>query len=227
MPRVVCRKLLKIQVGSVHYGAPFFVISCPDSAYNSCMIELKLRKTTLQFDFSFFAVIALFLLLDSTGFGVMALAACAVHELAHMLVMAVFGIFADEITFYGAGIRITSARTEFAKPAVKALILSAGCAANFVSAVLFYHFGYASAAAVSLFTGVFNLLPIGELDGAGLMKMPVIRFCKPENVDRIMRHTSIFFSAICLTAAVILGRGISYTFITTALYFIIVSSRKI
>ncbi len=87
-------------------------------------------------DFSFFAVIALFLLLDNTGFGVMALAACAVHELAHMFVMAMFGIFADEITFYGAGIRITSARTEFAKPAVKVLVLSAGCQFYFRGTVL-------------------------------------------------------------------------------------------
>lgn len=178
-------------------------------------------------DFSFFAVIALFLLLDSTGFGVMALAACAIHELAHMLVMAVFGIFADEITFYGAGIRITSARTEFAKPAVKALILSAGCAANFVSAVLFYHFGHASAAAASLFTGAFNLLPIGELDGAGLMKMLLIRLCKPENVDRTARTVGAVFAVLCIGAALWLGRGVSFTLLTTALYFIIVSSRRI
>ena len=191
------------------------------------MIELKLRKTTLQFDFSFFAVIALFLLLDSTGFGLMALTACAVHELAHMLVMAAFGIFADEITFYGAGIRITSARTEFAKPAVKALILSAGCAANFVLTVIFWHSGQSEIAAINLFTGVFNLLPIGELDGAGLLKTALIRFCKPENVDRILSVAGAVFSVICLAAVIFFGQGISFTLITTALYFIIVSSRKI
>ncbi len=177
-------------------------------------------------DFSFFAVIALFLLLDNTGFGVMALAACAVHELAHMFVMAMFGIFADEITFYGAGIRITSARTEFAKPAVKGLVLSAGCAVNFISAVLFYHLGFLSASAVSMFTGAFNLLPIGELDGAGLLKIALIRFGKPENVDRILSVTGAAVSLICIAVIVFFGRGISFTLITTALYFIIVSSRK-
>lgn len=191
------------------------------------MIELKLNKTVLRMDFSFFAVIALFLLLDDTGFGVMALSACALHELAHMLVMAAFGIFADEITFYGAGIRITSARMEFAKPTVKALILSAGCAANFVTAALSYHFGNYSAAVTGLFTGAFNLLPIGELDGAGLLKILLIRFCKPENIDRILNFTGRAFSLICLAVIVFFGRGVSFTLITTALYFIIVSSRKI
>ncbi len=191
------------------------------------MIELKLNKTVLRMDFSFFAVIALFLLLDSTGFGIMALAACAVHESAHLLVMTAFGISADEITFYGAGIRITSARTEFAKPSVKALILSAGCAVNFAAAVLFYYFGNYPAAAVNLFTGAFNLLPIGELDGAGLLKIILIRFCRPEHIDKILRLTGMMFSLICLAAIVFFGRGLSFTLITTALYFIIVSSRKI
>ena len=191
------------------------------------MIELKLRKTALRLDFSFFAVIALFLLLDSSGFGIMALSACALHELAHMLVMAFFGIFADEITFYGAGIRITSARTEFAKPVVKSLILSAGCAANFVLTVIFWRLNQPEAAAINLFTGIFNLLPIGELDGAGLLKLLLFRVCRPEKIDVTMRTVGTVFSVICMAAIVFLGRGISFTLITTALYFIIVSSRKI
>lgn len=191
------------------------------------MIELKLNKTVLRMDFSFFAVIALFLLLDTTGFGLMALSACALHELAHMLVMTIFGIFADEITFYGAGIRICSARTEFAKPAVKALILSAGCAANFVLTVIFWHSGRFEIAAINLFTGVFNLLPIGELDGAGLLKLLIILLCRPENVDRILCVTGAVFSVICIAVIIFFGKGISFTLITTSLYFIIVSSRKI
>lgn len=191
------------------------------------MIELKLKKTALRLDFSFFAVIALFLWLDSSGFGITALTACVLHELAHMLVMSVFGIFADEITFYGAGIRISSARTEFAKPVVKSLILSAGCAANFVLTVLFLQLDQLEAAAINLFTGLFNLLPIGELDGAGLLKLLLIRVCRPEKIDVAMRAAGAVFSVICIAVIVHFGKGISFTLITTALYFIIVSSRRI
>ena len=170
---------------------------------------------------------ALFLLLDTTGFGLMALSACALHELAHMLVMAVFRIFADDITFYGAGIRISSAQIEYTKPVVRALILCAGCIANFTSAILLLNIGQKPAAAISLFTGVFNLLPIGELDGAGLLKIALIRLCRPENVDRISSVTGAVFSVICVAVIICFGQGISFTLITTALYFIIVSSRKI
>lgn len=190
------------------------------------MIELRLNKTVLRLDFSFFAVIALFLLFDTTGFGIMALAACAAHELAHMLVMAMFGIRAEEITFYGAGIRIT-APMERAPERVRAAVLAAGCAANFLLAALMYALGQTYAAAVSLFTGAFNLLPFGELDGAELLKMLLIRLCKPENVDRISRNVGAFFSVLCIAAAVWLGRGASFTLLTTALYFIIVGSRRV
>ena len=157
----------------------------------------------------------------------MALSACALHELSHMLVMAVFGIFPDEITFYGAGIRISSAITEFAKPIIKALILSAGCAANFLLTVLFWYLNQPEAAVINLFTGIFNLLPIGELDGAGLLKILLIRVCRPEKIDSALRTVGAVFSVVCIAVIVFFGRGISFTLITTALYFIIISSRRI
>lgn len=190
------------------------------------MIELKINKTALRLDFSFFAVVALFLMFDTTGFGITALAACAAHELAHMLVMAIFGIFAREITFYGAGIRIT-APMERASERVRAAVLAAGCAANFLLAALMSSLGQPYAAAVNLFTGAFNLLPFGELDGAELLKMLLIRLCKPENVDRISRTVGAGFAALCIGAVLWLGRGVSFTLLTTALYFIIVSSRRV
>ena len=175
-------------------------------------------------DFSFFAVIALFLLLDSTGFGIASLGACGLHELSHLAVMTLFGIAPEQITFYGAGIRITSSQTDFAKPAVRTLVLIAGCLANFLAAAVFRFAGYDAASAINLFTGIFNLLPLGELDGAALFKMLAIRLCRPENVDRAVRAAGIVsLTVIALTAVFFVGE-ISFTLVTTALYIIIVGS---
>lgn len=191
------------------------------------MLELKLKRTVLQLDFSFFAVMALYLLLDESGFGLAALAACAMHETAHFIAMAAFGVPAERVTLFGAGIRITSSRIESAKPLPRSLILSAGCLANFAAAVAFWELGEHGASAVNLFTGIFNLLPMGELDGAGLLKMLVIRCCKAEKVDRIMRLASGLSAAVCAAAVIAAGGSASFTLITTALYFIIVGSRGI
>lgn len=191
------------------------------------MLELKLKQTLLRLDFSFFAVMALYLLLDESGFGLSALAACAMHETAHFIAMAALGVPAERVTLYGAGIRISSSRIESARPFPKALILSAGCLANFAAAVVFWELGEHGASAVNLFTGIFNLLPMGELDGAGLLKMLVIRSCKAEKVDRIMKLASAFSAAACTAGVIAVGGCASFTLITTALYFIIVGSRRI
>ncbi len=183
---------------------------------------MKLKNTRIRLDFSFFAVVALFLMLDNTSFGIAALAACGIHEFSHLLVMTICGIPAEIVTFYGAGIRITSPRTETAKPFVRALVLSAGCAANFIAAVLYSLSGNDAAAAINLLTGAFNLLPIGELDGAAMLKMLLIRACRPERVDKTLKAVRIATVALLAGAVLLAGRGVSFTLLTTVVYILIV-----
>lgn len=182
-------------------------------------------KTKVRLDFSFFAVIALFALFED-GFGLAALICCFLHETAHLIVMLILGIPIEEITFYGAGIRISSSRIEYEKPLSKAVVLISGCLMNFLCAAIFAYFGYDLAAMISLLTGIFNLLPIGELDGAKLIKMWIIRVCKPENVDRVMTVIGVIAAVICAAAVIAVG-GFSVTLPITVAYLIIVASGKI
>lgn len=179
----------------------------------------------MRLDFSFFAVIAIFMLFDKDGFGITALICCMVHELAHLIVMLILGIPVEEITFYGAGIRIFSSRIEYEKPSRRVFVLAAGCTVNFLCALLFWRIGYDLAAAISLFTGIFNLLPIGELDGAALVKMWIIRACKPENVDRVMKIIGVIAIVICSGVLIFIG-GFSVTLPITIAYLIIMESEK-
>ncbi len=190
------------------------------------MVELKLKKTVLRLDFSFFAVVALFLLLDNTSFGIAALAACGIHEFSHLLVMTICGIPAEIVTFYGAGIRITSPRTETARPLVRVLVLSAGCAANFIAAVLYSLSGNDAAAAINLLTGAFNLLPIGELDGAAMLKMFLIHVCRPEKVDGALKAVRITTIVLLVGAVLFAGKGVSFTLLTTILYIVAVGLNR-
>lgn len=191
------------------------------------MIELRLRKTVLRLDFSFFAVVALYMILDSSGLGVSALAACGLHELSHLAVMTAFNVPTDEITFYGAGIRITSPKTDEKGGFARVLILLAGCMANFGAALLFWKLGNFTASAINLCTGIFNLLPLGELDGAALLKTLFIKICKPENVDKFMKAAAVLSGGVITAAVLLLGGGISFTLVTTLLYIIIVGCGKI
>ncbi len=191
------------------------------------MIEFKTGGTALRLDFSFFAVITLFFLTGSYGFGLSSLVLCAAHELSHLAFMRLFGVKADALTFYGAGIRITSAGTERLSPRKQAAVYFSGCAMNFALAAVLWVMRCKAGAAISLFIGLFNLLPIGELDGARLAGLLVMRRARPENIDGIMRALSVIAAGVCAVAALVLKSGVSFTLLATALYFVVVSSREV
>lgn len=190
------------------------------------MLELKIRKTRIRLDFSFFAVLTLFLMLDNTSFGIAALAACGIHEFSHLLVMTFCGIPAEEITFYGAGVRISSPKADKARTVPKLCVLAAGCAANFLVSAAYWFYGNDAAAVINLLTGVFNLLPIGEHDGAEMMKMLLIKTCRPEKVDKAIRTVGIVTALAAGGALLIFGRGASFTLLTTLVYFLAVSFKR-
>ncbi len=187
------------------------------------MLEMKIKNTRIQLDFSFFAVLTLFFMLDNTSFGIAALAACGIHECSHILAMTLFGIPAEEITFYGAGIRISSPMADNASGVPRLIILAAGCAANFLAAFVYRFLGNDAAAAINLLTGLFNLLPLGEHDGAEMVKMLLIRICRPEKVDSAMKAVRIITALLAGGLLLFFGRGASFTLITTIIYILVVS----
>lgn len=86
---------------------------------------------------------------------------------------------------------------------------------------MFWHIGEYAAFAVNLFTGIFNLLPMGKLDGAGLLKMAVIKHCRAERVDTVMKIASVISAMLCAAAFFAAGGRASFTLISTAIYIII------
>ena len=179
------------------------------------MIELKLKRTALRWDFSFFAVLAVFFIWDYSGFGFAALGICAAHELAHLAVMRLCGMLPDSLTFYGAGIRLSARAVENAPPGVQAAVYAAGCAA-----------GEGRIAAVSFAAGAFNLLPLGEFDGRRLLKLLLISRAAPENVDTALRICGMI-SAVIAGAVLFKAGGASPTFFITAAYLVILSAKKL
>jgi stage IV sporulation protein FB len=191
------------------------------------MLELRLKSTAVRLDFSFFAVAALFLLTDETGFGMLSLYACAAHELSHLAAMKLFGADVSAITFYGAGIRISSENTETLPFFSQMTIYLAGCAVNFLLAAVFFLAGDLRISAINLFIGIFNLLPLGTLDGANIVKLAAIRFFPPENVDNVMKICAVISTIAVAAAAVLFGGRASFSLIATAVYFVFVCSREL
>jgi Zn-dependent protease len=128
------------------------------------MIKGKVAGVKIGADFTFFAVIAMFASLDTTGYALMSIVVCLVHELGHLLAMRGKPY---SIMFRGGGIRIVSDCNSF-------FVLIAGSLTNIVLFFILYSV-FPVFAVMNLVIGLFNLLPIGCLDGKLLLEkiMPV------------------------------------------------------
>lgn len=201
---------------------------CPHSVSKFCiyigMIEFWIRKTAVRISFTFFAACALFLSTNG-GFGIATLCACGIHELSHLIMMTAFRVNADEILFYGAGICISSREINRAEKIPRIMILSAGCIGNLISAVILLIFGNNIAAAINIFTAVLNILPVGSLDGAQILKYVTVSRCKPENVDKVMFYAGIISVVLMVTAVLIFG-GFSFSSAVILLYIAVISLVK-
>lgn len=172
------------------------------------MVSFMLGKIRVSLDFTFFAVLGLMCVLDSGGYGILYLAACLCHEAAHLAVMAVKGQVPREIFISGGGICIKQAQD------FSLAVLSAGSAVNFLLFGIF-RFGLEQDsiykmifAAANLCVGVFNLLPMGDLDGKRLIEELLIRHCSLKTAERA---ASILQTVTCILWGVLvlylLSRG--------------------
>lgn len=168
------------------------------------MLTVRICGVKICFDFSFFAVLGLFLAFDGGGYGWLCFAACVCHELGHLAAMAVSGEKPREMIFSGGGICIKQSE----QPSLG--VLSAGCGVNFLLfAVYFVLLGkgdifYTIFGGANLFVGIFNLLPVGGLDGHGILEKILLRFISFEKAQKVMGALEIIFGTSWIIGVILL-----------------------
>ena len=180
------------------------------------MIELSIHSTRVGFDFSFFAVMALMFFLDSGGLSA-GIAACVIHEMGHLVVMGSTGVSVERILFYGAGIRI-SADLSDSRFGQRLAVLSAGCTANLLSAFVFVALGWNLGVASSIATALFNLLCLGELDGAAIIRLFCERYLSPTAEKRVLLIMRLISGVLCAAMVFMLNGDVSLTLLITLVY---------
>lgn len=149
------------------------------------------------------ACLAAGLLFDPLGFLRMALVCAALHESGHVLVYALCTRSLPKLRASVGGIALAGAQR--LSRAQELWVLAAGPMANFLfaAALLLYlqrraSYGLYFLAAVSLCTGLYNLLPFGVLDGARMLQnlFPAHRLNALQRAQRVL---------LCVFCAVIFG----------------------
>ncbi len=188
------------------------------------MISIRFFKTVISIDFSFLAALALFFCFDKSGYAVLALLSCVVHEAGHLAVMLLKRNIPDEISFHGGGIRIVSREDN----SIASLL--AGCVTNFITAgvisavLIFYGTDYNQMlqvfAVMNLMIGVFNLIPAGSLDGRKLLSRALLRFLsvqKAIEIEEAVEILSVFAAALC-TLCLAAGGYVNFTILFVYAY---------
>ncbi len=184
------------------------------------MIEIVICKTKFSFDFTFFAVMSLYFLTESSEL-LAGVAACVIHEISHLVVMKLLHVPVKEVLFYGAGIRI-SASLDTSTCAVKTACLAAGIAANLVVCAVAFVMGEYLLSAVNLVTGMFNLLPVGEFDGAQMLRLLLIGYSPPERIDSVMKLAGCAAMLLCSAFIFMISTKVRPVVLAMLIYLFIV-----
>ena len=164
-------------------------------------------RLKVKFDFSFFAVVAFMIFIDTSGAAVLSLIACILHEGGHLLAMAVCGAYPERITFYGGGIALSKAEMDSLSDEKRLVILSAGCAVNLLAASVYLTMPgndtVAVFSAVNLIICLFNALPIGYFDGAGILEILLSKFLSLRVAEKVKRVIGVMFSVVMIAGVII------------------------
>lgn len=181
------------------------------------MLEFRFRSLSIGVRFSFFAVLLLMAELCRSDWGLWCAAASILHELGHFAAYAALGQPPRALYFEAGGIRITPPGGHL--PLVgEAAVLLAGSSVNLAAGGLFCLLGKVYAGGFHLFLGLFNLLPLAQLDGGMLLALVLEQLFPPRPAGLICGAIhwlcwGLLFGAGCL----LLWRTGNFTLIFTIL----------
>lgn len=181
-------------------------------------------RMKVRFDFSFFAVVAFMIFIDTSGAAMLSLIACIMHEGGHLLAMAVCGAYPERITFYGGGIALTKSGMECLSDTKRLIILSAGCGVNLLAASVYLtipdNTTVAVFSAVNLIICIFNALPIGYFDGAEVLEILLTKFVTLRTAERVKKAVGLALSLV-LTVGVIVYCTMCCKNVSLSVFFVV------
>lgn len=187
----------------------------------------RVKGCRVRVNFYFFALLCAAAYFDRSGKMLWGMFAAVLHELGHLTAMLLLlGHAPREISVTPFGIRIgSSPLAEFEKGNL--MVLAAGSGVNFLSFAATFGF-LPDFAWVSLLLGLFNMLPVENMDGGGILRIALEKIMSEDSAVRVMN----IVSWLTLTAMLMLGihvlfiTGYNFTLIGAALLLALTRHKK-
>ena len=170
------------------------------------MIRFVFGGFTVEFTFLFAATVTFCLLTDESGVSALAMSACLLHELGHLLAFAAAGSRPRAMVFELTGIRLVPPERApgFAQ---NLLIQSGGVLANLACGAAFWASGFSTAAAVHLALACFSLLPLRTLDGGQILSAVLTRYAPVRGARAAAFLDAAATAALCALCGYMLFSG--------------------
>ena len=186
-------------------------------------MEIKLGAYRYGFSFSFFLLLSLYVLLDRYGVGLACIGAVALHEMGHIFVMRLCGAQIDSMWFFPFGVRIE--KRGLLSYERELLIYAGGPLANGLG-LLIGKITWDAFALMNLLLLLFNLLPVGRLDGGVLLRLMLCRRWNPGIAAQIQRWIGGVLLVVLLVGALWMVRYGNLTLLATTAYLAVELMRE-
>ena len=172
-------------------------------------MTLRLFGIEVHFSFWFFAVFACFASLSRGELIFYFVLPIILHELGHIIVMGILGVKIRSISLLAAGIEIRRKPGEIKSSWRECAVILAGAGANLAAAAVLYCCFFQSMRVMLMLSAnvavaIFNLLPIGDLDGGQLFSLISERYFEPKTAYNLSRAVSFAALAALFGLAIFL-----------------------
>lgn len=181
-------------------------------------MEFNIGGTHVSFSFGFFVILCLYCIVDRRGAGIPIIAAVILHECGHVLILRLSKGKIPYMRFEPFGIRMV--RSGMLTYPQEFWVYSGGIIANAIAFVItFSFFGWCGFAMANLGLLLFNLLPVGRLDGGQLLRVVLSRRMKQfHHVETVQRIVGFLVLTPIFAGAFYLLPQKNWTLLITACY---------
>lgn len=185
------------------------------------MLQFEILGVKIQFKFLFFAVVSVILYTDGSGIAFRAFCAALMHEMGHVICFFLFGQKPELVVFECSGIKMKEDISHNTSVLQELIILSAGCAVNFIVFFLAYSMGSENFAIIHLVLGIFNLLPVLSLDGGKILLLLSSQVMDYSLAYRMIKVMSYVFCAVLIIIGMVFAYSLNFSLLVTSIYLLI------
>lgn len=171
----------------------------------------------LSFQYLYFALLTVVLIIDKTGGIFCCFLASFFHEIGHLIAIILLKQKVNRVEFSLFDVKICSSyKVSFSKELV---IVLSGVTFNLILFIFFYRI-IPMFALANLFIGLFNALPVSTLDGGQAINILLSRYFSQRVTEIVINIVTISFSIPIFTMGIIIlfNTGYNFSFLLLGVY---------